>query len=55
MFDPPCRGRAWRGSPKPMRRSWLRKQSAQALLWRLGYRRAYRPGSLGGLSCIGRL
>src|SRR6202163_4614274 len=25
------RGRAWRGSPKPRRRSWLRKQSAQAL------------------------
>src|SRR5579862_2138935 len=55
MFDPLCRGRAWRGSPKPMRRSWLRKQSAQALLGRLGYRRANRPGSPGGLSCMGRL
>jgi transposase len=31
------------------------KQPAQALLWRLGYPRAYRPGSLGGLSCIGQL
>src|ERR1700675_3488578 len=31
MFAQPCRGRAWRGGPKPRRRSWLRKQSAQAL------------------------
>src|SRR5258707_12735067 len=31
MFAQPCRGRAWRGCPKPRRRSWLRKQSAQAL------------------------
>src|SRR5271167_3027894 len=31
MLAQPFRGRAWRGSPKPRRRSWLRKQSAQAL------------------------
>src|SRR4051794_268225 len=31
MFAQPCRGRAWRGCPKPRRRSWLRKQSVQAL------------------------
>src|SRR5947208_9021114 len=31
MFAQPSRGRAWRGCPKPRRRSWLRKQSAQAL------------------------
>src|SRR5271168_1106307 len=31
MFAQPRRGRAWRGCPKPRRRSWLRKQSAQAL------------------------
>ena len=31
MFAQSCRGRAWRGCPKPRRRSWLRKQSAQAL------------------------
>src|SRR3954449_3727322 len=35
MVAQPCRGRAWCGCPKPKRRSWLRKQSAQALLWRL--------------------
>src|ERR1035437_200795 len=31
MFAQSRRGRAWRGCPKPRRRSWLRKQSAQAL------------------------
>jgi len=31
MFAQSRRGRAWRGGPKPRRRSWLRKQSAQAL------------------------
>src|SRR5882672_2634924 len=31
MLAQPYRGRAWRGRPKPRRRSWLRKQSAQAL------------------------
>src|SRR5713226_9557338 len=31
MLAQPYRGRAWRGGPKPRRRSWLRKQSAQAL------------------------
>jgi len=25
MFAQSCRGRAWRGCPKPRRRSWLRK------------------------------
>lgn len=25
VCDCPCRGRAWRGGPRPMRRSWLRK------------------------------
>src|SRR5450755_2329881 len=31
MLAQPCWGRAWQGRPKPRRRSWLRKQSAQAL------------------------
>src|SRR5579862_3529028 len=31
MLAQPSRGRAWRSCPKPRRRSWLRKQSAQAL------------------------
>ena len=31
MFAQSRRGRAWRGCPKPRRRSWLREQSAQAL------------------------
>src|SRR6266853_6611369 len=31
MFAQPPWGRAWGGCPKPRRRSWLRKQSAQAL------------------------
>src|ERR1035437_3363604 len=37
-----------------MRRCWLQKQSAQALLWGLVSPRVYRPGSLERLSCIGR-
>src|SRR5260370_33921500 len=31
MFAQPPWGRAWGGCPKPRRRSWLRKQSGQAL------------------------
>src|ERR1700680_4102691 len=31
MFAQPPWGRAWGGCPKPRRRSWRRKQSAQAL------------------------
>src|ERR1700689_2746190 len=53
MFAQPSRGRAWFGCPKPRRRSWLRKQSAQALP-ALDDTRAYRPAARGGLSCRGR-
>jgi TolB-like protein len=35
IFAQSCRGCAWRDCPKPRRRSWLRKQSAQALSQRL--------------------
>ena len=45
-------GRALPADAKPRRRSWLRKQSAQALL-ALDDTRAYRPVARGGLSCYG--
>src|SRR5216684_5992786 len=48
MFAQLRRGRAWRGCPKPRRRSWLRKQSAQALLWRLDTSGLTGPARLEG-------
>src|ERR1035437_9188107 len=49
MFAQSRRGRAWRGCPKPRRRSWLRRQSAQALQTAIKTR-VVSTGRLGGPS-----